>query len=516
MTDPGPEPAPSEPAPAAPPAVAQPPLPTRELGLALALIAVACAGGLVDMVRRWFEAGTSYGHGPLVPLAVGWLLHRERPALRGWPRGSSRLGVACAWAALPLLLVGQLEEVVLFVNAALLLGLLGAALLFLGAPLVRTCWWAGALLSFMVPLPGFLLDGVTVRLKLIAAGLSVGAIHLVGLPAVLEGGTIHLRSTSVEVAAACAGLKTVVSLAALGAVFACLAPDRRRGLLLLVLAVPIAVLANTARILVLCWFSSIGHPAATEGPLHEATGLGVYALALGLFLGLSAVPLGGRPHAVGPPPAETPSGPSRARLLWFLAPWAAGALLTLLLLLPAGGPAASGELLTARIPAVVEPWSSVELPLGPDELKVLKTSDVVYRRFTRQPGGEEVDLYVTRSGGDIFQVAHAPERCFGGSGWDESERGLLTLGEVTANRRLFRRDEERVLVYYWYRVDGRDVPSYLQYRLSSFLRRLGRHRSSGSMIQLRATVQGGAVPAADAALSLFAREALAPALAPLN
>lgn len=506
------------PEPVAPPASAPSaggPLPLTLVLVALVLIGLACARGIVDMVGHWFAEGTSYGHGPLIPVAVAWLLRREWPTLVALPRTSSRLAVPCAGLAFLLTGLGLLEDVILFENLALLLGLLGLALLVLGLPPVRATWWAFALLLFMVPLPGFLLDGITVRLKLVAAELSVAAIHLLGVPALLEGGTIHLQSTSVEVAAACAGLKTVVSLTALGAVLACLASDRRRAGLLLAMAIPIAILANAVRILVLCWFSSIGHPAAREGPLHEATGLGVYALALGLFLAISALPLGGSP--VPPPvPAGSPAAPPPGRVAAFLACWTLGALLSLLLfLLPAGAPPA--ERLTERIPAVVGAWRSEELRLGEDELRVLKTSDVVYRRYSRAGGGQVVDLYVTRSGGDIFQVGHAPERCFQGGGFEESERSICELpGGIRANRRLFRRDEERVLVHYWYRLDGRDVAGYLEYRLASFLRRLGRYRSAGSMVQLRADVPQGDVAAAEAALEAFAREALGPALAPLG
>src|SRR5207244_33812 len=97
-----------------------------------------------------------------------------------------------------------------------------------------------------------------------------------GAPAVLQGSTIHLASTSVLVDDVCSGLRTLIALCVLAAVFAYLEPRRARAALMIALAVPIAVLANLVRILILCGFAAYGAPVATARTRDVPARLGAW------------------------------------------------------------------------------------------------------------------------------------------------------------------------------------------------------------------------------------------------
>lgn len=513
--------------------------------LALGLLALACAPDLVDMVTRWLDAEGHYGHGPLVPLCSAWLAWRARGQLIGaagapdavWSRP---LGLLLVTLAALVVVVGRLEDVAALVNGAAVLALFGLSLALLGLPRTRVLAFPLGFLFFAVPLPPAVLDAATFQLKLLATWLTVGVLEVAQVPVVTEGGTLHLAGVTVTVADACSGLKTALSLTAMAALFAHLQATRARAALTLALALPIAVVANVARVLALCGLVAWWGPDVLEGPLHDGSGLVVYAVALGALLAVHApadddhdhdhddvaVAVAGgasrvAPRAAGAEPEVLPSPACQALSV---APLALAAVLSLTLSLAAAlAPAPDpSELATARLPLDAGGWTGTLLPLGDEVFGILGTRDARMQRHTRPGLGGEVDLYVTHSAGDVFRVAHPPARCFEGGGYLELQRAVVDLpvGErhVPVNRLVFRRGEEVVLVYTWYRVDGRDVPSYLDYRLASFLRRLRPYRSGGSMVRL-STVVGAAgvddLDAADARVRALGAEALPALLAPL-
>lgn len=498
--------------------------PWATLVLATALGAVAFAPGARDMVGRWLAAGSYYGHGPLVPVVSAWLLWHERERLRGIARGSSGAGLVLVAGAVLVLVASLIEDVHFTQNFALLGTIAGTALVLLGAPLVRAAWFPIAYLAFMVPLPELAIAHIAFALKLLAARLSVGAIELAGIPVVLDGSVIHLATTSVTVEEVCSGLKTLIALLAVAAIFAFFERSRARAALVVVLAAPIAIFANVVRILILCALAAAGSPAAEEGPLHEATGLAVYAVAIACLLALRRVPLGAHadagegvaPAAGTAPPAAAapalPAAPSRARSIALLALLGAGAAAAV-----AFGFETTAREKTARtraIPLVAGGWTGADLPLAPRVYLLLETEDVLVRRFTSREHALPVDLYVVHAA-DSRKVAHPPEICFSGGGYLQRERAMAELpgpgGQpIPAIRMVLDDERHRLLVYYWYRLDGKDTADYVSHQLATLWRRLRRERHEASMVRLSTPVLpgDGGLPAAEARIRAFAMEAL--------
>jgi exosortase D (VPLPA-CTERM-specific) len=504
------------------------PVPLVPLAAALVLGAVAFRPGVTDMVERWTATDSYYGHGPLIPLVSGWLVWRERAALARIPRGSSALGLAAVAAAVAVLAFSLLEDIHFTQNFALVLAIAGVALTLLGAPLVRATWFALAYLCVAVPLPQMVVANLTFSLKMLAAQLSVAAISAAGFPVVLDGATIHLASTSVTVEDVCSGLRTMVALVALSLIFAYFERSRWKAALTLALAVPIAIVANIVRILILCVFSAYGLRAAHEGPGHEATGLAVFAVALLLLSGIRSLP-GGAPGGEGsgdaPRPSPAPAapappvvhgGPSGARTAALLVLLGLGAAAALAL---SGGAAAAEKTERTRaIPAAIAGWTGDDIPLSRRTFELLETEDVLMRTFRRGGLAAPVDLYVIHAA-DSRKVAHPPEMCFSGGGYVARESGVAALEvggrPVPANRMLLARGRSTLLVYYWYRLDGRDTAGYLDHQLEHLLRKLRRERREGSMIRLSTPVGADGIRAAEARLATFAREVMPGVLAVL-
>ncbi len=495
---------------------------------ALTLLVVAAAPALGDLAARWADAEGHYGHGPLVVAASAWLAWRARGRLAATAGGSHALGPAVLLLAAATIVVGRLEDVAALVNGALVVGLFGLALTFLGAGAARVLAFPIGFLLFAVPAPPAVIDAFTFHLKVVATWLTVAVLDAARLPVVVEGSALHFPGATVTVADACSGLKTATSLTAMAALFAHLQPSRLRAALIAGLALPIAVLANAARVLFLSGLVAWWGPEVLEGPLHDGSGLVVYAVAMAALLALHAPATDPAPDAAAAegrrPLRELVASLTPGRAVVTLGPLALAAVasVTLSAALALAPPRDPGDLATARMPLSAGAWRGELLPLGGDVLRVLGTRDARMQRHTRPGLPGAVDLYVTHSGGDVFRVAHPPARCFEGGGYLEVQRDVvpLSLGpgldDARVNRLLFQRGDERVLVYTWYRVDGRDVPSYVDYRLASFLRRLGPYRSAGSMVRLSTVVEADALEAADERVRAFAAEALAPMLAPLD
>ncbi|RMG11939.1 MAG: exosortase/archaeosortase family protein, partial [Planctomycetota bacterium] len=266
------------------------------------LCLLAFAEGVGTTLRHWFEPGSPYAHGPLAAAVCLWLLARDRRRIAARPSGGSGWGFLLLGLALWTSWVGGLERAASLQRYALWGGLLGCGVVLCGARRVLAAWSAAAYaLAFAIPAPKPLLALATADLQLAVARWTHSLLGLLGRAAVLRGEVIHFSGgRSVAVAELCSGLRSLVTLLALGAFFALLQPSRRRGLGILALSLPLALLANVARTLLLSLLVAGGFDPAPGGWLHEASGLLVYAFALGALLCVHGLLARGR----GAPSAE--------------------------------------------------------------------------------------------------------------------------------------------------------------------------------------------------------------------
>jgi len=157
-------------------------------------------------------------------------------------------------------------------------------------------------LLFMVPLPGVLLISISFYMKLAAAALALPLVRLLGIPSVRAGSVIHIPGVSVVIDDTCSGLRSLISLVALAVFWTALMPAgtrRWQKLAIVAASIPIALVANLVRIVVLVVVAAVYGPAAAEGFLHYGSGLVVFAVALAALVGLSRLLVGRRWAAGG-------------------------------------------------------------------------------------------------------------------------------------------------------------------------------------------------------------------------
>jgi exosortase len=126
---------------------------------------------------------------------------------------------------------------------------------------------------------------VAFPLQLTAADWAVDLLYQMRIPALREGNIIHLPSTTLFVAEACSGLRSLMALVTLGVVFAYFFRKSWGERILIVFsAIPIAIVVNAMRVTITGILTYRFGEAAPEGAVHEFQGLITFGAAMVLLM----------------------------------------------------------------------------------------------------------------------------------------------------------------------------------------------------------------------------------------
>jgi len=263
--------------------------PLGHLVLAVLAIGVAYASIVPGMVMDWYH-DENYSHGFLVPLISGYFLWEKWPELKTARLQPSNAGLVVVVGSLLLLLLGFVGREFFTMRSSLVFLLAGIILFWCGREVLRLTALPIAFLLFMVPLPYIVYDAMAFPLKLLVAKYSVLALKVMGITVLREGNIIMFPQTVLEVADACSGLRSLMSLLALAVAVAFMtlkSPGKR--LILIISALPIALVTNMFRVIATGVLAQYYGAGAAEGFFHEFAGLAVFAVAMVLLLAESAL-----------------------------------------------------------------------------------------------------------------------------------------------------------------------------------------------------------------------------------
>lgn len=250
----------------------------------LAAIAVTYRDVAVGLVRQW-STDDNYSHGFVVlPLAL-WFAWERRAALRALPLAPSRWGLFLIGASLTLLVTGTLGAE-LFLARVSLIGVAAGLVLFLaGRAHLRALAFPLAFLLLMIPLPALIFNRIAFPLQLLASRAGATALEWASVPVLREGNVLVLATTTLEVAEACSGIRSLVSLATLAIVLGQFSLGTRWGRAALALAsVPVAIVANAGRVAGTGLAAHFWSPEAAEGFFHAFSGWIVFGVAFAALL----------------------------------------------------------------------------------------------------------------------------------------------------------------------------------------------------------------------------------------
>ncbi len=257
-----------------------------------AFVAVAAAAYgpiLLEMGRDWAR-DDNYSHGFLVPLVSAYFLWRRRGRLVRLAPRPANAGLVLLLLGLAALVLGEIGAEQFTKRLSFLVVVAGGVVFLGGWRWLRAVAFPYAYLFFMVPLPYIVYDAVAFPLKLFAARVATGLVANLGIPIFAEGNVIYLESTTLQVADACSGIRSLVSLLALAAAFAYVTqPAGWRRWLLFLAAVPIAIATNVGRIVGTAVLADRYGAKVAMGFFHEFAGVVVFGAALLLLFALGAV-----------------------------------------------------------------------------------------------------------------------------------------------------------------------------------------------------------------------------------
>ena len=251
--------------------------------LLVLLTAVLYAGTLRELVRDWWN-DPDYSHGFLVPLVAGYVAWRNRLRYKSIVLRPSNAGLAIVLFALSLFFAGTLGADLFTPRISLCILLAGLVVYLCGWAMLRALAFPLCYLALMVPLPGIVYNQITLPMQLLASRIAENLINLVGIPVFREGNLLRVPHYAVEVALACSGIRSLLTLIALGVAYAYFAERRTWSrLTLVVLMLPIAIFTNALRITISCLVGYRFGAEWAEGFLHFFSGWLIFLIALSLL-----------------------------------------------------------------------------------------------------------------------------------------------------------------------------------------------------------------------------------------
>jgi exosortase len=231
-------------------------------------------------------------HGPLVLCTAAWLLWRQAPELRlrGYP-GQVWIVAVGMTISLTMYIFGEAFNFITMEAA----GLYGAGLVIFyslfGAGELTRNWFIFLYLLFAVPPPRSWLDHLTFPLKQLVSSAATALLQPFGIPATHEGVVIYVAQYQYLVEDACSGLNSIIGLLAISLFYIYLSRGGswRYSLFLAVLTIPIAVIANILRIIILILLTEFAGDNIAQGFMHFAAGIVVFGIALALIFGLDTL-----------------------------------------------------------------------------------------------------------------------------------------------------------------------------------------------------------------------------------
>jgi exosortase len=237
-----------------------------------------------DMVKDWYQ-DENYSHGFLVPIIAGYFLWQRWPDLKERQVRPDNLGLAVIIGGLLQLLVAWLGTEYFTMRTSLIVLLAGMTLFWFGREVLRGMTLPLGYLIFMVPIPYIVYDMIAFPLKLFVTKVSVAFLKIIGVVVMREGNIIMFPTTTLEVADACSGIRSLVSLLAIAAAYAFLMKtSTARRWIIIFSAVPIAVATNALRVIVTGILAQWWGAKAAEGFFHEFAGIMVFVLAMVMLI----------------------------------------------------------------------------------------------------------------------------------------------------------------------------------------------------------------------------------------
>ena len=238
---------------------------------------------LRELVVAWDE-NPDVSHGYLIPVISLWILWQEKDRWRSDPARASWFGAIVLIGGVALYCAGYATLTNVVQRLGLWTSLVGAVWFVLGSGFVRKNWFAFGFLLFAIPPPYALFTGIKLYLKGLATRTAGDLLALGGINAEPHAGILTIGEHYLEVADACSGVRSLIAIVATATLFAhVFRAGVIKGALLVLVAIPVTVVINVLRIVIVAVALVQFDIDLVHGFAHDALGVAVFGVSLALL-----------------------------------------------------------------------------------------------------------------------------------------------------------------------------------------------------------------------------------------
>lgn len=463
-------------------------------------------------------ADENYSHGLLVPFVIAYIIWSERDELKRFRSGPLPIiGGGMMFVSALMLIGGTLGAELFTQRSSLVLMIAGTVVFFFGARMLQGLAVPFGLLLLAIPIPQIIFNNIALPLQILASKLAALTIRLIGVPSLRNGNVIDIlpygatQSIALEVVEACSGIRSLMTLVTLALVLVYFtrtgnmgagerfseffrSRDVRRAILLMISAIPVAVVTNAARVAITGYLTYRIGRQGTEGTLHEALGFSVYVISLALLIGINVL----LKKRFAADQVNTSTSVESANIS--IMPFPPARFATVMAIIIAAAATVNwlgmrGEVTPERkhlsaLPSVVGDWKQKgsETRFDKQTESVLRATDYTMRDYIRE--GRTANVYVgyyeSQKSGATY---HSPKNCLPGSGWVMKEPELVEIrtstgATFTVNRFIVESGSYKAVMLYWYQGRGRTEASEYRDKLNTVWDSFWLRRTDGAMVRL--------------------------------
>jgi exosortase len=235
------------------------------------------------LVHDWLN-DDNYSHGVLIVPLAAFFAWERRGRLRALTPRPNIVGALVVFFSLATLVAGTLGAELFLTRVSMLGAAVGAILFTLGWAYLKVLLFPLAFLVLMIPIPAIIFNQIAFPLQLFASEFGAAVIEASNVPVLREGNIITLAGSRLEVAEACSGIRSLISLLTLGIVYGYFTDHRLWLRWVIALAtVPIAIVANGLRVAGTGVLAHYYGAEAAEGFFHTFSGWIVFVVAFGML-----------------------------------------------------------------------------------------------------------------------------------------------------------------------------------------------------------------------------------------
>lgn len=251
----------------------------------IALLLAALYYPVISHLMSSWQANPDYSHGYFIPFIIGYMVYRKRGELQAMACKPNNWGILLLLLGLIQLVLGIIGAEHFLQSSSIIVVALGIVLFLAGVKMTRVLLAPVLYLMFMIPLPAIIWNNFAFSLRLAASKVAVASMHAMGMTVLREGNLIYLPNASLEVMDACSGMRSLVSLMALGALFAFISRHSIwKKWTLFLSSIPIAIVSNIMRLIIVVVMVQAYGKEVALGATHTFSGIIVFFIGLVFLL----------------------------------------------------------------------------------------------------------------------------------------------------------------------------------------------------------------------------------------